>query len=168
VVEVNKGLGTSATVIQPRRRVAWLLILIADAGLLAWGAAVALVPEHVPGPGTAPILVSGYESFTKGSWLELAGTSPPTAEFITLIFRLFAVYVVAFALMAIAIAASAFRRGDRWAWWALLVGNTIGFGAPMTYDWIAYAIGPFEMLEYVGLAAIYGALAITAPSLAAS
>jgi hypothetical protein len=29
------------------------------------------------------------------------------------------------------------------------------------------AIGPFEMLEYVGIAAIYGALAVTAPFLVA-
>jgi hypothetical protein len=31
---------------------------------------------------------------------------------------------VAFGLLAIAVAATAFRRGDGWAWWALLVGTT--------------------------------------------
>jgi hypothetical protein len=147
--------------------VAWLVILIADVGLLAWGAIVALAPEQVPGPGSVPILAAGYEGFTKGSWSDLVATSPPTVEFITLIFRLFAVYIVAFGLLAIPIAATAFRRGEAWAWWALLAGNTIAYGAPMTYDWIVGAIGPFEMLEYVGIAAIYGALAVTAPFLVA-
>jgi hypothetical protein len=43
----------------------------------------------------------------------------------------------------------------------------IAFGAAMTYDWIVGAIGPFEMSEYIGIAGIYGALAVTAPFLAA-
>jgi hypothetical protein len=155
--------GTSAPAINRRRRVAWLLMLIADAGLLAWGAMAALVPERLPGPGSAPILAAGYEGFTRGSWSELADTSPTTAEFIRLLFRLYGAYIVAFALVAIAITATAFRRGEGWAWWALLVGNTIAFGAAMTYDWTVGAIGPLEMSEYVGIAAIYGALAVTAP-----
>jgi len=90
-----------------------------------------------------------------------------TTEFIMLLFRMLGVGNVEFALLAIVIAATAFRRGDRWAWWALLVGNTIAFGAPMTYDRIVGAIGPFEIFEYVGIAVIYGALAVTAPILAA-
>jgi predicted DCC family thiol-disulfide oxidoreductase YuxK len=38
---------------------------------------------------------------------------------------MYGVFDVAFGLMASAIAVTAFRRGDGWAWWALLVGNTI-------------------------------------------
>ncbi len=158
---------TWATAMMRLRRVAWLVILIADAGLLAWGAMAALVPEHLLGPGSAPILAAGYEGYTKGSWSELAHTSPMTAEYITLLFRMFGVGNAEFALLAMTIAATAFRRGDGWAWWALLVGNTIAFGAPMTYDRIVGAIGPFEMLEYVGIIGIYGALAVTAPFLKA-
>ena len=75
--------GTSAPAINRRRHVAWLLMLIADAGLLAWGAMAALVPERLPGPGSAPILAAGYEGFTRRSWSELADTSPMTAEFIS-------------------------------------------------------------------------------------
>ena len=41
----------------------------------------------------------------------------------------------AFGLLASAIAVTAFRRGERWAWWALLVGNTIALVSAMTYDW---------------------------------
>jgi len=147
--------------------VAWILILIADAGLVLWGAGAALVPERVPGPGSVPILTAGYESFTRGSWSELAVTSPMTAEFMTLLFRLYGAYIVAFGVLAIAVTVTAFRRGDGWAWWSLLVGNTIAFGAAMAYDRIAGAIGPLELSEYLGLAAIYGALAVTAPFLPA-
>jgi len=159
--------GTPAGAMQRRRRVAWLLILIADAGLLVWGAMAALLPEHLTGPGSTPILAAGYEGFTGGSWQSLADASPRAVGFMMVLFRVYGAYIVAFALLAIAVTATAFRRGDGWAWWALLVGNTIAFGAAMTYDWIVSAIGPFEMSEYIGIAAIYGALAVTAPFLAA-
>jgi len=91
------------------------------------------------------------------------GHVPKTAGYITLVFRMYGIYIVAFGLLAIAIAATAYRRGDRWAWWTLLVGNTIAFVSAMTYDVIVGAIGPFELSEYLGLAAIYGSLALTAP-----
>ena len=48
----------------------------------------------------------------------------------------------------------------------LLVGNTIALVSAMTYDATVNAIGPFELTEYVGLALIWGALAITVPFLA--
>jgi hypothetical protein len=160
----RQAAGTWTTAMTRRRRVAWLVILIADVGLILWGAAAALAPGHLLGPGSAPILTAGYEGFTKLAWAELAD---PSREYITLLFRLYGAYIVAFGLLAIAVTTAAFRRGDGWAWWALLFGNTIAFGAAMTYDWIVGAIGPFEITEYVGLAAIYGALAVTAPFLAA-
>lgn len=146
------------------RGVAWLVVVIADVGLLAWGAGAALLPERLPGPSSAPILPAGYEGYTGGSWQQLTAVSPKTAGYITLVFRMYGIYIVAFSLLAIAIAATAYRRGDRWAWWALLVGNTIAWVSAMTYDQIVGAIGPFELTEYLGLALIYGSLALTVPS----
>ena len=145
------------------RRFAWLVMLIVDAGLLAWGAMAALAPDYLLGPGSRPILSAGYEGFTGRSWEELMATAPMTAAFMVVLFRVYGTYIVAFGLLAIVVAATAFRHGDAWAWWALLVGNTIAFVSAMTYDWTVGAIGPFEMSEYVGLAIIWGALAVTAP-----
>ncbi len=69
--------------------------------------------------------------------------------------------------MGSAIAATAFRRGEGWAWWVPLAGNTIALVSAMRYDWIVKASGPFELTEYVGLALVLGALAVTAPFRAA-
>jgi hypothetical protein len=146
-----------------RRRIAWFLMLLADIGLLAWGAMAAIAPENLLGPGGGPILPAGYEGFTGYSWTALTNTFPLATEFITLVFRMYGIYGVAFSLMAIAIAVTAFRRGDRWAWWALLVGNTLTYVSAMTYDQIARAVGPFELTEYLGLAVVYLALAVTVP-----
>lgn len=145
------------------RRVAWIVIVVADIGLLAWAAMAAIAPERLMGPGSAPILPAGYEGFTGASWDALAAAAPKATEFATLLFRMYGLYGVAFSLLAIAIAANAFRRGEPWAWWALLVGNTITYVGAMTYDQIVRAVGPFELTEYLGLALVYGVLAITAP-----
>lgn len=152
---------TVAIAMTARRRVAGILILLADIGLLAWGAMAALLPEHLLGPGSRPILTAGYENFTGYSWSELADKFPRATDYITLLFRLFGVCNITFAFMAIAITVTAFRRSERWAWWSLLIGNTIAYGAPMTYDRIVGAIGPFEVMEYVGIGVVYVALAMT-------
>ncbi len=149
--------------IERARRYAWLAIVVADAGLLAWAVMAAAAPGLLIGPHSTPILPAGYEGFTGASWQALAAASPRTTEYLTLLFRMFGLYGVAFSLLAIAIAATAYRRFEPWAWWALLVGNTIAFVGAMTYDQIARAVGPFELSEYLGLAAIYGFLALTAP-----
>jgi hypothetical protein len=65
--------------------------------------------------------------------------------------------------MGSVIAATAFRRDEPWAWWALLAGNTIALFSAITYDKLVNAIGPFELTEYLGLALVWIALAATAP-----
>jgi predicted membrane channel-forming protein YqfA (hemolysin III family) len=80
---------------------------------------------------------------------------------------MYGIYNVCFGIMGSAIAVTAFRRGEHWAWWALLVGNTIALGSAITYDKMVNAIGPFELTEYLGLALVWLALAVTAPFRAA-
>ena len=145
------------------RRFAWVAIFIVDVGFVLWGAMAALWPEHLLGPNSTPILTAGYQGFTGGSWSELTQNSPGTAAYITLLFRVYGAFNVAFGLAAIALVVSPFRRGDRWAWWGLLLGNTIALCSAMTYDRLVNAIGPFEWSEYLGLALILVALAVTAP-----
>ena len=109
-----------------------------------------------------PILTAEYQSFTGGSW---AALSPKATDFVTLLFRMYGVHIVVFGLLAMAISATAFRRGQSWAWWALLVSNTIAYGSAMIFDLTVGAIGPFEATEYIALGAVYATLAVTAPFL---
>jgi hypothetical protein len=145
------------------RGIAWILILIVDVGYIAWGAGAAAAPDHLLGPGGKAILPAGYEGYSGASWSELARASPLAAGYMALLYRMYGVYNVLFGLMGSAIAVTAFRRGERWAWWALLLGNTIGLVAAITYDKIVNAIGPFELTEYLGLALVWAALAAASP-----
>lgn len=150
-----------------RRQVAWILILIVDVGFMAWGAAAAAWPDHLLGPSGKAILPAGYEGYSGGSWAQLAADSPLIAGYTTLLWRMYGIYCVLFGLMGSVITVTAFRRGEGWAWWALLVGNTIALVSAMTYDRTVNAIGPFELTEYLGLALVWLAFALTAPFLAA-
>jgi hypothetical protein len=147
------------------RQRAWILILVVDAGFIAWGAMAAAWPDHLLGPGGTPILIAGYQGFSKESWSALASTAPMAAQYINVLFRMYGVFNVVFGLMGSVLAATAFRRGEGWAWWTLLAGNTVALVSAMTYDWTVNAIGPFELTEYLGLAMILGVFAITAPAI---
>jgi hypothetical protein len=146
-----------------RRQIAWILILVVDAAYVAWGGAVAIAPDHVLGPGGRAILPAGYEGYSAGSWSALLTASPSSAGYMALLYRLYGVYCVLFGFMGSMIAITAFRRGERWAWWTLLVGNTIALVSAMTYDKMVNAIGPLELTEYLGLALVWAAFGITAP-----
>ena len=146
-----------------RRQIAWILILIVDVGYIAWGTGAAISPDHLLGPGGKAILPAGFEGYSGGSWSQLAAASPLTAGYMAVLYRMYGIYCVLFGVMGSAIAATAFRRGERWAWWALLVGNTVALVSAITYDLTVNAVGPFEMTEYLGLALVWGALAVTAP-----
>jgi hypothetical protein len=146
-----------------RRDIALTLILVVELGYVAWGAGAAASPDHLLGPGGKGILPAGYEGYSRGSWSQLVGTTPFAADFMRVLYRMYGIYNVLFGLMSGVVAVSAFRRGERWAWWALLVGNTIALVSAIAYDRTVNAIGPFERSEYLGLAMVWVALAITVP-----
>ena len=146
-----------------RRKIAWILILIVDAAYIAWGAGAAIAPEGLPGPGGLAILPAAYQGFTGASWETLVSASPMTARYVILMYRMYGIYCALFGLLTAAIAATAFRRGEPWAWWTLLLCNSVALIAAMRMDWLSRAVGPFELTEYLGLALIWGALAVTVP-----
>ena len=146
-----------------RRKIAWILVLIVDAAYIAWGGAVAIAPDRVPGPGGSAILPAGFEGYTSGSWSALLAGAPTNAAYMAVLYRLYGVYCAIFGFMGSSIAVTAFRRGERWAWWTVLVANTVALVAAMTYDKLVHAIGPFEITEYLGLALIWVACGIAAP-----
>jgi hypothetical protein len=151
-----------------RRRIALILILIVDVGYIAWGGGAAASPEHLLGPGGKGILPAAYEGYSGGSWAQLIAASPLDAGYMRVMYRMYGIYCALFGLLGSAIAITAFRRGEPWAWWALLVSNTVALLSAITMDRMSRAIGPFEVTEYIGLALVLGAFAATAPFLAAN
>ena len=128
-------------------------MLIADLGVLLYGLMVVFVPD---------VLSEGYRISTGQSWSVMLSVSPQTAEYLLLLWRLVGALNVAFAVVAIAIVLTGFRRGEAWSWYALFIGNTLGYGSPIAFDITVGAIGFFEILEIALLVLIYVALGISA------
>ena len=147
-----------------KRRVAWILLAVVALLNGAWGGLAAAIPYRLLGPHGTPVLSAGYEGYSGGSWAQLAAAAPGAPSFIALLFRMYGLYCFVIGALGVVIATTAFRRGERWAWWALLFGNVVPLVAAMAYDRSVRAIGPFEITEYVGLALVFIALAITVPS----
>ena len=146
-----------------RRTIALILILVVDIGYIAWGGGAAAFPEQLLGPGGKGILPAAFEGYSAGSWSGLVNTSPLIAGYIRLLYRMYGIYCALFGVMGTAIAVTAFRRGEHWAWWTLLVGNTVALISAITMDKLGNAIGPLEVTEYIGLALLWLAFALTAP-----
>lgn len=159
----NQKSETRAAKLQRRLKVAWILIFIVDLAYIAWGALAAAMPDGLIGPGGKAILPAGFEGYSGVSWSEILRTYPMAAKYMIVLYRLYGIYCVLFGLMSLSIVVTAFRRGEQWAWWTLLISSTIAFVSAMSYDWIVNAIGPFELTEYLGLFLIYFSLAITMP-----
>jgi hypothetical protein len=128
-----------------------VVILLADTGIVLYGVLAVAKPS---------LLTAGYERYSGTTWASLVAQAPQTAAYLILTYRMVGGLNVALGITLIAIIVGPFRRGDRWAWFALLSGNLLGFGVPMTYDQITGAIGFFEILEFVAIAAVLVALAI--------
>jgi hypothetical protein len=100
-----------------RRQIAMILILIVDMSYIVWGVMAAASPDHLlKGPGGKAILPAAYEGYSHSSWSQLASTSPLTAGYMIVLYRMYGIYCAVFRLMTSAIAVTAFRRGEVWAW----------------------------------------------------
>lgn len=124
---------------------AWILILAADAGIVLYGVLALATPSA---------LTAAYETYTGSTWESLVASTPAAAAYVLLVYRLVGGLNVGLGVTLIAVVAGPYRRGERWAWFAVLMGNVIGFGVPMTYDQITGAVGTFEILEFVAVGAV--------------
>jgi hypothetical protein len=126
----------------------WIPLLVAGAGILLYGGLAAINPA---------MMATGFESYTSQSWAELEAQSRETATYVLWLYRLVGGLNLGLGIILIALTLGPVRRGERWAWWSVLVGVLVGYGTPMVYDQAVGYIGAFEILEFV----VVGAVAIT-------
>ena len=135
---------------------AWKILLVADAGVLLYGRMGLLDPGNFR---------DGCQSYSGEDRTAFASTSPAAAGYLLLLARLVSGINVAFAAGALAIVGTAFRRGEAWSWYALLVSNAFAYGSPMVFDLTVGSIGPFERVEQALAVAIAVGLAMSAKAI---
>lgn len=135
-------------------QLAWKVVFIADAAVMLYGLLAVLKPVEM--------LDGGFETFTGRRWATLQGDDPASADYVAMLGRVLGALNVAVGVLGCAVAAAGLRRGEAWAWYALLLGNAFGYGGPIAFDLTVRSITIFEQLE-MALAALVGvALAMSA------
>lgn len=109
------GASSSADGLETARwyqRWAWVLPFLS--GLLAIFSGVYLAVYGRPGPGE----LAGFSSVGQ-TWAELVAADPGLAGYISQLFVFLGSIFVVTGLLVAVIAVTAFRRGERWAWYVL-------------------------------------------------
>jgi hypothetical protein len=93
------------------QKYAWIILVIV-AVFLAAGSAFIILGGSDPGE---------FQASTGIEWTALATSSPEVADYITRLLRLVGVVFFGLNLLVAVIAYASFRKGERWAWFALWV-----------------------------------------------
>ena len=93
------------------RRHAWILLAVAAVGFLLLG--LNFVATGAPADRVL------FRSIAGQSWEEVATSAPGAAAYLQFIYREFGLVLTAYGAAALSIALTAYRRSERWAWYAL-------------------------------------------------
>ncbi len=115
---------------------------------------IAFVLLFVP----AVFIANEFQSFTGHQWSDFKALNPQVASYIAIASFDFGIALLALGISALFITLFAYRKGEKWAWYILLIANTIGWGGAfsanlLTGDMIVVTICiVFLVIAYVGLA----------------
>lgn len=96
-------------------RFGWIVFLVLSLIIALFGLGDILTGGSTFAGGEAPT-VQGISGMT---WQELGSDSPNAANMINYLVRAGGAHLFVFGVLSLVVAATAFRRGDRWAWCAM-------------------------------------------------
>jgi len=106
-----------------------MLLFVVSLGSLAIG-----VGDFILGAAGDPGLI---EAIGGRPWADLVAAVPAVANLVDLHARILGAWLTGFAILAVGISVTAYRRGDRWAWramWAMPLAMLLVFLALLTTD----------------------------------
>ena len=135
-----------------RDRYSWILLLVVGLASLAIG-----VGDFALGQAGDTEMVLAVTGMT---WSQLTAASPSVANLVDLLARVLGAWLTGFSLLAIAVSATAYRHGERWAWfamWSVPLAMTLVFLAFASANRIAGEALPPALLSAPALAALSAA-----------
>lgn len=96
-------------------RYSWIVFLVLSLIIALFGLGDILTGGSTFESGEAPTM-QGISGMT---WQELGSTSPNAAHMIDYLVRAGGAHLFVLGLLSLIVAVTAFRRGDRWAWYAM-------------------------------------------------
>ena len=83
----------------------------------------------------APQLVfeEEFEAFTGKSWTDFISGSPKSSQLFLMLVKFIGAHVLSIAALVIGITLVAYRKGEKWSWYTLLISGIIGWGGSLSY-----------------------------------
>ena len=92
---------------------AWVILLAVGILWLVVGIVAVFQPEG--------IFEADAQAVTKMPWNELKASSPPTANFVIFVYGQMGLLKISWSLFILAITLTGYRRGEKWAWYIMLL-----------------------------------------------
>jgi len=134
-------------------KISWKIMMFPHIVVLIFGLIWTFAPSISVG--------QDLQSFIGQPWLDFVASNAKLASFISLFGRVLGVQLIIIGILAIAITLTAYRRGEKWSWYVLLAGNTLGWGSGLAMEGSTGVI-PIVVVQAIILLIAYVGLAISA------
>jgi hypothetical protein len=114
-------------ILSPRPAASWITLVVIGGLAIVMGVSFVLLRPLV-------VLLPEDQRFTGLTPDQLKTLSPQLFAWIGMVFRSWGAFAIGLGTMISAVAATAYRDGQRWAWWALAVAGMLTFGIFLTVN----------------------------------
>jgi hypothetical protein len=135
------------------RKAAWQIMLVPHGATFVFG----LIWIIFPGV----FLRNYYPVYIGPDWVEFLRENASLSFYISSMGRFYGIWMILFSFYTIATTVTAYKRREKWAWYAFLIANTVGYGCVIIGDSIVGLIG-IVILESVLLIIAYVGLSLAA------
>jgi hypothetical protein len=118
------------------KKYAWLIFVVQAALILIGGLIEIFVPLLQLNMPDIGYFGCSLTCLTGRSWTQFSASDPGVASYIVVLYGILGASIICFSLLVIAIASTSYRRGEKWAWYAL---------------WVVPLWNVFENIVYSGL-----------------
>ena len=108
-----------------------------------------------------------FGAFTGESWTNFISGSPKSSQLFLMLTKFIGAHVLSIAALIIGITLVAYRKGEKWSWYTLLISGIIGWGGALTYHTIIGIPGALigGLIVIIGTALFVIAIALPAKAI---
>ncbi len=102
-------------------KISWKIMMVPPIYVLLLGLCLIVFP--------GPSIAKNYQLFMGHPWADFVASNARLVIFLSMLNQLIGVQAIGYAIVTMVIILKAYRRREKWAWYVLLAGNTLGFGS---------------------------------------
>ncbi len=112
---------------------------------------------------TEVMFISDVGVYTGQTWTEFLASSPQEATLYIITKKLLGIQLTALSVLILFINTKSYSKGEKWAWWALLIAGGLSWGSMLVYRFVIGYIASSGIITFIlGLALLGIGLAIPA------